>query len=660
MIGVALRSCQGARQPLYAQLYFRVLAAVLLGIAAAPSVVNAQARASENVVTQAEDAFGISVGNESIGLYSRSSVRGFSPTTAGNVRIDGLYFDQAAELGNGLARATNIRVGLSAFGFSFPAPTGVVDYQMRRPGDQLSRSVFLSVDTQRAFTTEADVVLPIEAGRLSLGLGAGVYGSEYDNGTDSVQSAVRAMLRWRPREDLELMPFFNRANSYDNESGPSVVPAGPTLPPRMERRRFRGPDWVDSDRVSTNYGGLAQWQPAPDWTARLGLFRSVSEEGVSYSNLMVNVTPQGVGRQIISVDPPSETASTSGEIRLTRSLATGTWLHQFHLSTRGRDRERLSGGSVQYDLGLISLFEDQTAPEPNHLFSELTRETVRQWIGGLAYEGRWRGRGELSLGVQYTDYQKVTDEPGQPLALSNAGLTLWNAAVAVNLTQNIVIYGGSTRGLEESGIAPIAAANRNAALPAIRTEQAEAGLRWRVRPGVSLVAGVFDIRKPYFNLDELSVWRDLGEVRNRGVELSLSGEVAPGLNILAGAVFFDALVTGDAVRLGRVGRRPVGSSPRTLLFSADWRPPWLANTSFNLGVAHAGDTVATRDNRAEIPARTTLDLGMRYRLQIAGSNATLRAQVRNVTDKYGFSLRGSGAFGVTTGRVASISLTADF
>ncbi|HKQ15901.1 MAG TPA: hypothetical protein VJT80_20855 [Steroidobacteraceae bacterium] len=45
----------------------------------------------------ADDAFGTSVGNESIGLYQPFEVRGFSAVDAGNVRLDGLYFDRQAD-----------------------------------------------------------------------------------------------------------------------------------------------------------------------------------------------------------------------------------------------------------------------------------------------------------------------------------------------------------------------------------------------------------------------------------------------------------------------------------------------------------------------------------------------------------------------------------
>jgi iron complex outermembrane receptor protein len=52
-----------------------------------PQPVAITGRAGENAVRQAEDAFGYSVGRETLGLYSSSNVRGFSPFKAGNVRI---------------------------------------------------------------------------------------------------------------------------------------------------------------------------------------------------------------------------------------------------------------------------------------------------------------------------------------------------------------------------------------------------------------------------------------------------------------------------------------------------------------------------------------------------------------------------------------------
>src|SRR4030095_15506146 len=99
-------------------------------------------RTGENAVTSAEDAFGTSVGNETIGLYSTDEVRGFSPAVAGNIRLDGLYMGGIVIGNQRIQSGSNVRVGLSAQGYAFPAPTGIVELALRPAGDE---PAFLSV-----------------------------------------------------------------------------------------------------------------------------------------------------------------------------------------------------------------------------------------------------------------------------------------------------------------------------------------------------------------------------------------------------------------------------------------------------------------------------------------------------------------------------------
>jgi len=79
----------------------------------------------------ANDAFGLTLGLGSIGLYGPGLVRGFNPQTAGNVRIDGLYCDQQGTLSNRVVEGSTIRIGVSEIGNAFPAPTGILDYERR-------------------------------------------------------------------------------------------------------------------------------------------------------------------------------------------------------------------------------------------------------------------------------------------------------------------------------------------------------------------------------------------------------------------------------------------------------------------------------------------------------------------------------------------------
>src|SRR5258707_9120437 len=110
---------------------------LIFAIAALASASLAQAqRADENAVTAASDAFGTVVGTQTIGLYSPTNARGFNPTQAGNLRIEGLYFDQQTQSFNSaLFSGSEMRIGIAAQCYGFPSPTGIADYKLRTPGD---------------------------------------------------------------------------------------------------------------------------------------------------------------------------------------------------------------------------------------------------------------------------------------------------------------------------------------------------------------------------------------------------------------------------------------------------------------------------------------------------------------------------------------------
>lgn len=615
-------------------------------------------RADENVMRQAEDAFGTSVGRETIGLYNSSSVRGFSPVAAGNARIEGLYFDQVWGPTPRIRRSTTIRVGISAQGYPFPAPTGIVDYSLRKPGGQAKLSLVTGGDSYGAAYVEADGELPLASG-LSLGAGAAAGANEYPNGTDSRYRNAALSLRWQPVAALEIVPFWHRSETYDDEKAPSYLPAGAYLPPRVERRRFHGPDWADYRTTAMNAGGLATLRAGEGWTVRAGVFRSLYQDHRAFTHLLTGVTPDGSAHRRLIVDPPSENASTSGELRLTRVLAEGPRLHNVHLSVRGRDRQRRYDGSQAFDLGPTTIGTPYAAAPPPFAFGEQTRDRTRQWTGGFAYDGRWREVGEIGFSLQKTDYRKRLHKPALPLATAGDKPWLYNLTAAGHLVPGLVVFGSFTRGLEESGVAPSNALNRNELLPAIRTTQGDLGLRYALDNGMKLVATVFDLRKPYFNFDAGNRYAQLGDVQNRGLELSLAGALTPRLNVVAGAVLSRPRATGEGVRLGRVGERPVGMSRRSAELNLDWRTPWLEGLSLDMSVSHSGAITATVDNRVALPARTLAALSGRYRFLLGAQPASLRVGVNNLFDTYGWELRGAGAYDIIAGRVLSAYLSVD-
>lgn len=618
-------------------------------------------RADDNAVTAAEDAFGATLGNESIGLYSTRRVRGFSPIDAGNVRIEGLYIDRRGALPPQLVEGSTIRVGLSAQGYPFPSPTGIVDYRLAKAGDAAVVSAIAAVGPYGGTSLEVDVKQPLVPGKLALAAGVARAREEYFDGANADYLRAGFAPRWKPVDNVEIIPFWSISRGRGEEIAPVIATAGPYAPPRVRLRHHFGQEWTDIESRSTNVGVVAKARLGQDWAFAGGAFRSTYDEPQSFTELFANTSRDGMTREIVIADPRQIASSTSGELRASRSFTEGPRLHLVHVVARGRRVESYYGGSAEpLDLGWRPLGFARPVPRPDaFVFGERTRDVVTQSTIGLAYEARWRGIGELALGLQHTDYEKRVAQPGvAPVATRDRPL-LVNGTASTQLSPALALYAGYTEGLEESGVAPDGAANRNEALPAIRTRQVDGGLRWQWRQDLKLVAGVFDVRKPYFTTNDANVYAIAGDVRHRGVELSLAGSPARDWSIVAGAVLMRPRVSGAAVQDGRIGDKPVGQSDRLLRADIEYRPPVLPGWSFDASIVDMGERTASRDGVAVLPGYTTLDLGARWRFRLGMANATLRVQLANVTDKYVWNIYSSNNYGLSDGRRLIAQLAVD-
>lgn len=623
-------------------------------------------RADENAVRAAGDAFGTSVGNEKIGLYSAADVRGFSPITAGNIRIDGLAVTEHGGFINRVVSGSTIRVGLTAQGYPFPAPTGIADFSLRNSGDDAVLSPVLYLGPNSTVALDVDAQLPIVRDRLSVAGGVAYRYEEAFPGEDFKAVQGGGVLRWRPSDRIEIRPFYGRAEVLDDLTIGSIFVGGAYLPPKVERRYF-GLDWTKSRITRQFYGGVGSARLSDDWQMRAGLFRWEDHQKRNLVEQYRGVQRDGSAQRQLVATKDQTAGSTSGELRSSYSVTEGTRRHTVHLAARGRDTRRASGGADVRNLGPARIGIRTDVPEPDFRFGPLAHDTIRQITGGIGYEGRWPGVGELSLGVQKTDYEKKTRLPGRPMLTTKDSPWLYNGTLAVHLTEGLVAYAGYTSGLEESGTAPSNAVNRNSATPALRTSQRDAGIRYAILPQLSLVAGVFDVRKPYFNLDSGLVYRELGTVRHRGIELSLAGQPIKGLSVVAGAVFLDADVSGVAVELGVIGPKPVATIERTIRANFDYRPAFFEPLSVDLAINSLAGQVASALGYAELGGRqlltepqTTFDIGARYRFKFGARPATLRTQVTNVFNTYGWKVGANSSFRFIDTRRFLLTLAADF
>jgi iron complex outermembrane receptor protein len=600
--------------------------------------------ASDDPVASAIDGFGLTLGLESIGLYSPGFVRGFNPQTAGNVRIDGLYFDQQGPLSNRVVEGSTIRIGVSEIGYAFPAPTGIVDYNLRHPGNGTpSATIVASAGPFEARGLSIDGSVPLISTELQLPMGASYqistqtpFGSPNPGYTSTVVN-VGATPQWKPNDRLTFRGILDWTRTTNAKTLPIVLTAGDYQPPETPRGYY-GQNWAEGRSLSENYGAIVTAQLNRVWSLAAGIFRSVADNTISYADLYLNTQLNGFAEQSIVGYPDQTTSSTSGEARLTGHFGTGSWRQDVIFLARGRDTLALYGGSDVIDLGPALIDQGIQVPEPNFSYSERTHDHTELWSAGAAYRAQWQGRGDFAFGVQQESYDKEVTSPDLPEAhLTDHPLRVYGTA-ALAVTDRATAYAGYTQGLEDSGVAPSNAENRGAILPDARTWQTDAGIRYLPTPKVKLIAGIFEIEKPYFNLDSSNVDRQLGLQRATGLELSASGEVIRNFNIAAAVLYGEVKVIGPNLRAEGVGSIALNQARFTGTVNASYKFPSLPAFSADMAILHFGPYPASLDDVAQASAGTLVTLGGRYRFKILGAPATLRLQVQNLTNVYFWNL----------------------
>ena len=627
-------------------------------------------RAEENVNTQSDDAFGRAVGNDRSGLYSAFEVRGFNPSEAGNVRMQGLYFDLPDLVSARLIQGNTIRVGLAAQRFPFPAPTGLVDYQLNVPLDQATLSVELDSAGSQVEGPGGNIMfkLPLDGKRLGLAGGVAFREATRAEGGKHHFRTYAGLAAWRPASDAELLLFTAKIFTLSDEARPIYFPAGLNLPPHVPRAKFLGLTWTERDTIQSTTGAIARFGLGGRLRVEAGLFDARrSTDG--FADLMLGVTSGGgIGTRVAVVSRGDKDRSVSGEFRLIGEWQSGAISHRLTASVRGRSRNRLFGGSKQLAIaprtGPGTVFDaPDNWPEPAYALDPKNEDRVRQIAGGLAYSLFWPGKASFDFGISKQHYKKTIDFADPVLAdpVTRDRPLLWNVGASVAVTKGLIAFGGMSRGQEDALIAPDIASNRSEAPPAIRTRQVEAGLRYAIAPHLGLVVGAFSITKPYFNLDPSSRYRQLGTLHNRGIEVSLTGQLAPGLSLVGGMLLLDPHLQGEAVDSGLIGSKAVGQVRRRVAANIDWRSQsGKGPLSVDLVVESVSSRIANAANTLSAPATTSIDLGARYRFDLGKTKFVLRPQIHNLFNSYGWRVSSSGGFTYTGRRYLAVSLLADF
>lgn len=628
----------------------------------APSLVIAflastSAMAQESVVKSASDAFGERVGIEQLGLYGESQVRGFDLNSTGAYRIEDAYFARAVPLNDPVLGGVSVRVGVNASRLAYPAPSGVVNYRLRSPTPENRLNVGAGFRDYGSPVGQIDGSWTSADKDLSL-TGALIVRPDHTWSAGTNGDAVDFGLvgGWRPAENHQLRAFATVYwRNYDGDWG--TLPLGGALPPTTRKLTNFSPRWAEVHQRNLNLGALYRGEVG-DWTVDASAFRSIFDNLQSDYTLL-EAQPNGDARSTVFQSPRKTNTSDSAELRLSRVFAAGDFSHLVSASVRARHSEVELASSVAVPAGTFNLADEvPQMPEPGPWTGARGLDTVEQLTGSLGYGLVWDERLQLRFGAHRSRYEKEVDTLTGVTTRGKETRWFYNASAVWSLTPATSLFASYVTGLEESGVAPQNAVNRNEVLPPVEATQKEFGVRHAFTDRLTLVAAVFEVSKPTTGFRADNSFGLVGEVTHSGVEASLSGRIGDKTDIVVGAVSYTPEVTGPLVDSGVVGDRSPGLAE--LIANASIERQLTSVWSVDAQVSYFGESFVDSRNTIKAPSITTVGLGARARFTIDGKPTVLRVLASNITDERGWSTSTSGLLWPISPRTIRAMLTMTF
>ena len=315
---------------------------------------------------------------------------------------------------------------------------------------------------------------------------------------------------------------------------------------------------------------------------------------------------------------------------LRHKLSTGVLFTRFWSRFQGQAYNWAGPGNIS---GVPRTVADATLNDANTNRDERSREFyLRDAIELSPQLSAW-------LGVRHSRIERssyrVNTSDTRATSYEQSFTTPW-LGLSYAFDSQLMAYASWGQGIE-SEVAPNRArySNRGQALPALKSEQLEIGLKSGSKT-VDWSIAAFDIQRP--------AWRDVGpcdsaanscvrradgEARHRGIEAQADFKWSGG-GVLASAMKLRARNEGSASS-GLNGLTPANVPENTIKLQA--RQHLMFGLQAQLGLVREGAREVLPDNSLQIPAWTRLDAALRYEHAVGRQLWIWRAGVDNLSNK---------------------------
>ena len=598
---------------------------------------------------------GVTQGNTLGSTQDTLMKRGFGDNRDGSIMRDAMPVVQGRNL-NATAERVEVLKGPASVLYGIQDPGGVINVVSKRPELQAYNALTTRGSRYQSGKNGAGATLDSTG---ALGDSALAYRMVLDHEDEDYwrnygvhrESLVAPSLAWyggrtqvlAAYEHREFLSPFDRGTAIDPRTNhPLDIPA---------TRRLDEP-FNNMEGRSDLYRLEADHAFNDNWKGHLGY--SYNRETYDASQVRVTAVNPANGTLTRSMDGTRDSLSTDRFTTLTLAgHVSVAWMQHDLLVGFDDEYRKIYRGELirQKSLTTFSYLNpvygqevqgtQVSAPDSNQLdilrtdsvFIQDSVNLTDQWIAvvGGRYE---RFDQQAGKGIPFTRNTDLNGEKWIP-----------RAGLVYRYTDELSFYGSYTESFKpNSTIATLAGGTvlDSATLPE-ESKAWELGAKWDVDDRISGTLALFDIKKRNVlvaNFDSLTantVYTTAGDVRSRGAELDLSGQLSERWSLIGSYAFTDAWAANDPTlkgnRLQNVPRHS-GSLSAVYDFGAVLGSDRLRAGA---GAHYVGERAGDPDNDFDLPGYTVADAFATYETKLDGQNVKVQLNVKNLFDRTYYS-----------------------
>ena len=627
------------------------------------SVVPAQVlrdQAPRNLDDALSNVSGVTQGNTLGSTQDTLMKRGFGDNRDGSIMRDGMPVVQGRSL-NATAERVEVLKGPASLLYGIQDPGGVINLVSKRPELQSFNALTARGSSYGSGKNGSGGTLD-STGAIGRSDEPGqglAYRMIIDHEDEDYwrnygvhrESLVAPSLAWYGENTQLLAAFEHREFLSPFDRGTAIDPRT-NHPLNIPATRRLDEPFNSMEGRSDLYRFEADHQFDDNWKGHLGY--SYNRETYDASQVRVTAVNPATGTLTRSMDGTGNALSTDRFTTLTLS-GDVEWAGMKHDLLFGADDEyrkiyrgelirQKSSTTFSYQNPVYGQEPEGTlvsAPDSNQLdilrsdslFVQDSIHLTDQWIflAGARYQLFDQQAGK---GIPFTRNTDLNGEKWVP-----------RAGLVYRYNDELSLYGSYTESFKpNSSIAALAGGTvlDSATLPE-QSKAWELGAKWDVDDRISGTLALFDIKKRNVlvaNFDSLTantVYTTAGEVRSRGVELDLSGQLSERWSLIGGYAFTDAWVVEDPTLKGnRLQNVPRHSGSLSAVYDAG---AVLGGDRLRVGAGahYVGERAGNPDNDFDLPAYTVADAFATYETRLDGQKVRFQLNVKNLFDRTYYS-----------------------